>query len=150
MKKAFFIIYLIFLLLFVVLKFDGSFNPLQETIRTIEWNREMGITNANIVPFRTIMAQIKHANSIWALKNLIANIVLFMPWGFLLPLMHERLKKIIPFTCLSLGFILLIEMAQFVFLIGHFDVDDIILNLVGAFWGYIIVCMLSSKKSVNV
>lgn len=46
MKKPIFIIYLIFLLLFVVLKFDGSFNVLRETIRTIEWNREMGIMNA--------------------------------------------------------------------------------------------------------
>lgn len=147
MKKGIFIIYLIFLLLFVVLKFDGSFNALQETIRTIEWNREMGITNANIVPFRTIMVQIGHANSIWALKNLLANIVLFMPWGFLLPIMHERLKKIIPFTCLSLVFILLIELTQFVFLIGQFDVDDIILNLVGAFLGYIIVLCAKFKKA---
>lgn len=147
MKKGIFIIYLIFLLLFVVLKFDGSFNALQETIRTIEWNREMGITNANIVPFRTIMVQIEHANSIWALKNLLANIVLFMPWGFLLPIMHERLKKIIPFTCLSLVFILLIELTQFVFLIGQFDVDDIILNLVGAFLGYIIVLCAKFKKA---
>lgn len=147
MKKGIFIIYLIFLLLFVVLKFDGSFNALQETIRTIEWNREMGITNANIVPFRTIMVQIEHVNSIWALKNLLANIVLFMPWGFLLPIMHERLKKIIPFTCLSLVFILLIELTQFVFLIGQFDVDDIILNLVGAFLGYIIVLCAKFKKA---
>ena len=150
MKKALFVIYLVFLILFGVLKFDGSFNTLQETIRTIEWNREMGITNANIVPFRTIMVQIEHANSIWALKNLLANVLLFMPWGFLLPLMHERLKTIIPFMCLSLVFILLIEIVQYILLIGHFDVDDIILNLVGTLWGYIIVCLLSSKKSINV
>ncbi len=149
MKKALFVIYLVFLILFVVLKFDGSFNTLQETIRTIEWNREMGIINANIVPFRTIVAQIKHANSIWALKNLLANILLFMPWGFLLPLIQERLKTIIPFMCLSLVFILLIEMTQFVFLIGQFDVDDIILNLVGAILGYIVAWVLSSRKSAN-
>lgn len=150
MKKILFLVYFISLILFVVLKFDGSFNMLQETMRTIERNREMGIINANFIPFRTIMTQVKHANSIWALKNLIANVVLFIPWGFLLPLIHERLKKIIPFSCLSFAVILFIEMAQLIFLIGHFDVDDIFLNLAGAFIGYAILRTFDYKRSVNV
>ena len=47
-------IYLIFLILFVVLKFDGSFDELISIHQRIIENETMGIKNINLVLFRTI------------------------------------------------------------------------------------------------
>ena len=46
-------IYLIFLILFVVLKFDGSFDELISIHQRIIENETMGIKNINLVLFRT-------------------------------------------------------------------------------------------------
>ena len=69
--------------------------------------------------------------------NLIGNIVLFIPGGFLLPKIFRRLQSFWRFFLLSFGLLLLIETSQLFSLRGRLDVDDLILNLVGLCLGYI-------------
>ena len=62
-------IYLIFLIFFVVLKFDGSFDELISIHQRIIENETMGIKNSNLVLFRTITPYVSNITEPYALKN---------------------------------------------------------------------------------
>ncbi len=74
-------------LLFYILVFK-SFNiyEIQDKINSVKWSREVGAYNYNIVPLRTIIDQFEHITDLWALENLVGNIVCFLPFGIGLPL----------------------------------------------------------------
>ena len=78
-----------------------------------------------------------------AFLNIVGNIVLFVPFGFLLPLLFKNLNqasRIIP-----IGFVstLIVESSQIIisYILGFtyrsFDVDDMILNTLGVNVGYV-------------
>lgn len=69
--------------------------------------------------------------------NLIGNILLFIPGGYLFPKLFPRLRPFWRFLLLSFALLLLIEGAQLFSLRGRLDVDDLILNLFGLCLGYI-------------
>ncbi len=72
----------------------------------------------------------------YRLGNIIGNTVLFIPLGIFLPCFFKSicsLKKL--FVSVTI-IILVIELVQLIFLLGSFDVDDIILNCLGASVGY--------------
>ena len=135
-------IYLIFLILFVVLKFDGSFDELTSIHQRIIENETMGIKNINLVLFRTITPYVSNITEPYALKNIIGNIIVFIPLGFLTSqLLVERCRKPIIMCVLIIVFI---ECMQLIFKIGFFDVDDIFLNLLGCLSGICISLFLNN------
>lgn len=81
---------------------------------------------------------------VW-IYNLAGNIAAFMPLGFLLTLALKKInnKKIILSS--SLALIVIAETAQLVTRRGVFDIDDIILNMVGVGIGYYIYKMMKKK-----
>ena len=54
----------------------------------------------------------------------------------------ERMKRWYTVTVLGFVFSLCIETIQLVCRVGSFDVDDLLLNTIGALAGYLIFCML--------
>lgn len=64
------------------------------------------------------------------------NVVLFVPFGFLLPLAWPKTGRFFTIFCAGLGFSLLVELSQ---LLNHrtTDVDDLIMNTLGALLGYL-------------
>ena len=99
----------------------------------------------NIIPFKTIkdFMRVLENNSnptriYHAVVNLIGNVAMFVPLGFLLPCMWEKLRKFIRFIGYVIGIVLLIEVTQFTTLLGSLDIDDFILNTIGAIIGFII------------
>lgn len=144
--RIIFYVYVILLVFCVILKFNGSFYTLQWTISTIKQNREMGIWNVNLVPLSGILQQLELVSGMWAFKNLVGNTVAFVPWGFLLPAAHQRFRRVLPFALITVAVFLIIESCQLVFMIGYFDVDDIILNSLGAFLGYLLWIVLLKKR----
>ena len=76
--------------------------------------------------------------------NIIGNVVLFVPFGFLFSLIYSKgglkhQKKTLWVTLLvSILLCLLIELLQLVTKVGVFDVDDIIMNTTGTLIGYIV------------
>lgn len=64
------------------------------------------------------------------------NVVMLMPFGFLLPLMCPDLRKLYRVALSGFGFSLLIELSQILSLRGT-DIDDLILNTLGAALGYL-------------
>lgn len=93
--------------------------------------------NINFIPFATISLYIRGyltgAVSIYPLAvNLIGNYVAFMPFGFFLPYFYVKLRKPMYFALFLLLIIISVEIFQLVLMTGVCDIDDIILNVVGA------------------
>lgn len=134
--KILFSIYILFLILFVVLKFDGSFERIISLHNSIIENEKDGIRNINLIPFRSMSPYLRDITEPYAFKNIAANIVIFIPLGFFIS--NKNPKNVFKALIICLGVILSIELIQLFFKIGFFDVDDIILNFIGSLLGVFI------------
>lgn len=72
-----------------------------------------------------------------AFVNLVGNVVMFIPLGFYVPYLGKKLRKFFPAMAVILLLILTIEAVQYVTYLGSCDVDDVILNMAGALFGYL-------------
>ena len=94
---------------------------------------------SNLIPFTTIAAYFDgHKGFLIASINLLGNVILLVPPGFLIPFAFPSLNrtKIIVVAIFS-GFA--IELLQLILEVGIFDIDDVILNALGViagFWCY--------------
>ena len=80
-----------------------------------------------------------------AVVNLVGNVVMFVPLGFLLPKVSARQRKFWRAMVTTALIILLVEMIQLFSLRGICDVDDLILNVLGAAIGYGIYKIFAKK-----
>ena len=69
--------------------------------------------------------------------NLVGNVVAFAPFGFFLPMLCRIGKNVIGCVVLSALFSLTVETVQLFTRVGAFDVDDIFLNAIGGFMGFL-------------
>jgi glycopeptide antibiotics resistance protein len=89
----------------------------------------------NLVPFSTIIFYLSGKVDGWiSFYNLAANIALFIPFGIFLKLKERKLFQLFFIPIL---FISLIELLQYVSQRGSLDIDDLILNVLGCFIGYL-------------
>lgn len=94
----------------------------------------------NLEPFREIRRFWVHRETVGylaAFLNIGGNVIGFMPFGFFLPVMHRRMKHFWLVTLLGFLTSLFAETFQLIFKVGCFDVDDLMLNTVGAASGYL-------------
>ncbi|MGM9520944.1 MAG: VanZ family protein [Oscillospiraceae bacterium] len=99
--------------------------------------------SVNFMPFRTIrqLAGIIKSSSnsylVWfSIRNIVGNIVMFIPLGFLLPCLFARQRRFLMLLLTVVCGILCVEIVQALTLLGSGDVDDLILNVFGAAMGY--------------
>jgi glycopeptide antibiotics resistance protein len=99
-----------------------------------------GGTNAegepNFVPFKTILSYgMGNKGLLIAGINLVGNVGLLVPVGFLIPLVYRNVtwRKSLALAVMA-G--LAIEGMQVLFQVGIFDIDDVILNALGVVIGY--------------
>lgn len=71
------------------------------------------------------------------LRAIAGPILVFMPMGLMLPLLHEKTKKYWNVLLIGLMFSLGIEFLQYITKTGISATDDIILNLVGVSLGFL-------------
>ena len=135
-------LYIALLFVFVVVKFKGSFLELNDRINSYSIQ---GSINYNLIPFRSISSQLERITQWWALKNLLGNIIPFIPFGFLLPVIYRKCSSAIKVLSVGLASILLIEIFQFLTKLGSFDVDDIILNMTGIVCGYLTFLVINRR-----
>ncbi len=97
----------------------------------------------NLVPFRTLGHQLRlltQSGRPWLIRhaavNLAGNVILFAPLGLFLPKLWPRLGRLWRTLTATAGIILMVELAQSLTLLGRCDIDDLILNLLGAALGY--------------
>lgn len=81
--------------------------------------------------------------------NIILNILLFLPIGFLLPILNKNLRKI--YKTVGIGFLitLIIEITQLITSYGVFEIDDIFNNTVGAMIGYGLIMTIFTLRDKN-
>ena len=133
-------LYIALLIIVVVVKFKGSFYELSDRISSYSMQ---GSINYNLTPFRSMSTQIEYITQWWALKNLLGNIIPFIPFGFLLPITYKKFRSVISVFFIGFASILFIEIFQFFTKLGSFDVDDIILNMIGIVCGYLMVLVIN-------
>lgn len=71
-----------------------------------------------------------------AVVNLAGNVLMFVPLGFFVPALWQKMDKIYWHIPAMLGTIVAIELLQLITRLGSCDVDDLILNLVGTTLGF--------------
>lgn len=106
----------------------------------------------NFEPFSTVRRYLPHAVDAGrryfyvAFVNLVGNLVAFMPMGAFLPCLSRRLNRFYLIFPLLLSMLILVELLQLWLRVGTCDVDDVILNLIGALIAYGIVEIKPLKK----
>ncbi|MBT8207639.1 MAG: VanZ family protein, partial [Acidimicrobiia bacterium] len=92
----------------------------------------------NLVPFASITQLIQHTNTQVAFTNIVGNVVLFMPLGFLLPILFRSLQRPWPMIWRGAAISVAIELMQLITRARAVDIDDVILNTLGAALGFAI------------
>ncbi|MCD8012348.1 MAG: VanZ family protein [Lachnospiraceae bacterium] len=106
----------------------------------------VGEYDINIYPFREIWRYIRYRDVLGTravLINLAGNVIGFLPFGALVPLMFRGARKLWRTALLSFEISALVEVTQLIFHVGCFDVDDMILNTLGGVLGYLMFAVLS-------
>ncbi|MDO5418127.1 MAG: VanZ family protein [Lachnospiraceae bacterium] len=80
------------------------------------------------------------------LLNIVGNVAAFVPCGFFLPIVSRRSKKWYNTFLISFSFSLCVELTQLVSRVGSFDVDDLLLNTIGAVLGYLLYRMVQRAR----
>jgi glycopeptide antibiotics resistance protein len=136
MLQAVWWIYIFLLFVIVVVKFNGSLVELKDRIHTFS---SEDARNYNLMPLANIKIQLTHISEWWALRQILGNIVPFMPFGFLLPIVYSKINSFFKVFITGILSILFIELFQLFTNVGSFDVDDILLNIVGIMCGYVVL-----------
>lgn len=139
--KHFIWVYIFLLYLMLVFICTGTGN-----IRDIgRYPTVIRLDQINLVPFNTYSGGI---------ITHIANIIMFTPLGFLLPLIWKQFKSARKVAFTGLLFSLLIELSQLLNMRCS-DIDDLIMNTAGAFLGWVLFNLfeklfkMKDKKQVN-
>ena len=104
--------------------------------------QDVNFGTSNFIPFKEIFRY--NIGSRLFVKNIIGNVLLFLPYGYFISF-YLKNKKIIPSMLLTLVVSTTIEIVQLN--IGRtFDVDDIILNTIGGIIGSGIYIITDSIK----
>uniref|UniRef100_UPI00403F8B66 VanZ family protein n=1 Tax=Ornithinibacillus sp. FSL M8-0202 TaxID=2921616 RepID=UPI00403F8B66 len=93
----------------------------------------------NYLPFNSILNYLNNFSNynfdIWFVK-LLGNILIFIPLGIIAPIIFEKFNTIKWILFLVIIIRSSIEFFQYKLLIGVFDIDDIILSLIGGIIGF--------------
>ena len=101
-----------------------------------------GVSN-NFVPFKEITRY--EIGSKYFMWNVVGNMVIFVPFGFIVSYILDS-KKIIKPLFLTLVASLTIEFVQ-MYIGRSFDVDDILLNCIGGFAGFLLFVAIRAVRS---
>ncbi len=108
------------------------------------FSEQMGRTPSDeykysLEPFKEIRRYLTYIDQLglwYVFLNLAGNVMAFVPFGFVLPVI-TRYRKFYQVFFLSMEFSLIVEILQLVSKVGSFDVDDILLNTLGGVLGYL-------------
>ncbi|NBD25998.1 VanZ family protein [Paenibacillus glycinis] len=102
----------------------------------------------NVMPLHTIKLYFAHADSFqlkYWIVNMVGNIAVFAPFGLAVPYLFRM--RLFSFTVLFICVLLLLETMQLLLQRGSFDIDDVLLNTVGALIGF--ACLQFIRKRVS-
>lgn len=129
-------VYLLFVIKVIIFKYP--YEQLKAIMDT--WSKDVvleGLDTANFTLFKTIHMYIDYSYMLNSFENLAGNVVVFIPFGMLLPSIWKRFRNFADILLAGFLFSLSIEVFQLYSAFGAFDVDDILLNCVGVISGYL-------------
>ncbi len=94
--------------------------------------------SANFVPFGSIAQLISETIPEVAVRNILGNIVLFVPFGLLMPLLFDRMQALGSLLWRIVVISVLIESLQIFTRARSVDVDDVVLNTLGGAIGFLL------------
>ncbi len=105
----------------------------------------------NLEPFKEILRFWTYREELGFLAvftNIAGNVICFVPFGAILPVLNRKARNFFVITFLSFEFSLLVECAQLISRVGSFDVDDLMLNTLGGVIGFLVftVCNRIRRK----
>jgi len=143
-----FFLYLLFIIRVIVFKYPLS--RMQDIANA--WQKDVileGLHTANFVPFKTIKMYMQYYDlpGLRSFSNLFGNVLVFVPVGVLLPMVHRASRNVWVMLANALIFIVGIEVFQLFSNFGAFDVDDIILNIFGVLVGCCLYRICGKKET---
>lgn len=110
------------------------------------------LVRGNFVPFRTVGQLLGRPYPDQAVRQIGGNIGLFLPLGAVLPMLVPKLRRFGALLVTALATTLIIEAVQYVatgvgLMDRAFDIDDLILNVLGAALGYGLWWLLPGRRS---
>ena len=136
-RKILYIIFVLYLLVLFKIILFKYFSPIN-TLKIIFSGGENGFRSLNLKPF-TIFADfgeiMQSGQILRGIANTFGNVCVFAPLGYFLPLLFRSFHKTHRVLLAALGLSLFFEAAQYFCYLGTADVDDVMLNFVGALIG---------------
>ena len=151
---TYFLIYIV--TIFTLTLFDEIFG--RQGLVIIKWDKKLIDLymkySFNIIPFKTIKLYIEgYMRGIVSFKNfsvnIIGNLCAFMPCGIFLPLIFKGMNKFYRFLITMILIVVVIELLQFITMSGSCDIDDLILNVIGASTIYLIFKIKPINKIIK-
>ncbi|MFD9821445.1 VanZ family protein [Streptomyces violascens] len=98
------------------------------------------LTHTNLHPGDSIRAYLAQPHWRDAVKQVGGNVLLGLPFGVLLPVLFPRTRGLVRVVLMTAFVMLTVEAAQGLLVTGRaFDIDDVILNSLGSFAGYLLL-----------
>lgn len=109
----------------------------------------------NIIPFATILEYVnalftQSMNFSTIVTNLLGNLVAFAPMALFLPMFIQKCEKLKYFVLLTSAAVIVIESLQLIFVIGSCDIDDLILNVLGACVAFMLLNAKPIKRMIHI
>ena len=98
--------------------------------------------STNFIPFKTILYYVQEllkGELRYPVMNLLGNIFAFFPMGLLIPILFPSFNKISKFLIFIFACLVLTEGIQMLLMVGSCDIDDMILNAIGAIAAFALI-----------
>ena len=129
-KRVFRILFAVYVLLVIYFLFFAEMTGRTISDRTYHYN---------LILFKEIKRFIIYREQLgWftVLANLLGNVLIFLPFGMMVPFLTKHFKRFWGVVLLSFELSLMVELIQLVTKVGSCDVDDILLNTIGGMLGF--------------
>lgn len=133
-----------FLLLFIYLLL-----VIKVTLTPFRLNLVYPSFDMNLIPLVETIKMLRGGRLTTALYNIGGNILMLVPFGFLIARAYSGARKLGVILLYSFSFSLCIELLQFASTTRIFDIDDIILNTLGGVLGYTCFRIVYRKATLS-
>lgn len=120
--------------------------------RHIVFNTATAYSRSNFTPLKTILLYYEQLNGPLAniaFYNLAGNIVLFIPFGFFIPLLWKKFRGWVIIHVVAFGIPLFIECTQY-FIGRSIDVDDVLLNAIAIVIGFVLYKVMQRIRKMMI
>ena len=122
----------LFLFSFLLIIVSTLLYPMPTSISTTSY------VESNFIPFVVINDLITTTSFLYSMYNIIGNIILFVPLGFILPIKFKRINNCVRDVLVGFIFSVFVELTQLILPFRQTDIDDVILNTLGTAVGYVL------------